>query len=99
MQRRWEKKLSIPVLTNRSAVEQDLLQVAPVIVEGEMPCPGVHVLDESCFLEVVQQQAFGSFGVGDRIGQGPRQRFTIQQFHKVKLDAITKTSSATSDAD
>lgn len=84
------KKLSATVLTYWGAVEQHLLQVASIIVEGQVPRPGVHVLDETCFLEVAQQQAFGSFSVWDRIRQGPRQRLPIQQFHKVKLSAVTK---------
>lgn len=63
-----------------------MLQVASVVVEREVPGAGVHVLDEACFLEAAQQQAFGCFGSRDGIGQRPGQRLPVQQFHKVELD-------------
>lgn len=43
-------------------MEQHLLQAAAVIVEGEVPRPRVHVLDEAGLLEAAQQEAFGGFG-------------------------------------
>lgn len=43
-------------------MEQDLLQAAAVVVEGEVPRPWVHVLDEARLLETAQQEAFGGFG-------------------------------------
>lgn len=54
--------LSPPPLTYGGAVEQHLLQAAAVVVEGEVPRPRVHVLDEAGLLEAAQQEAFGGFG-------------------------------------
>lgn len=73
------------LLTYRGAVEQHLLHVASIIVERQVPGARVHVLDEACFLEGAEQQAFGRFGSGDGITQGPGQSLPIQQLHKVKL--------------
>lgn len=82
--------LSYFFLTYRGAVEQHLLEAAAVVVESQVPGSGVHVLDEARFLEATQQQAFGSFGAWDGISQRSGQRLPVQQFHKVKLEAITK---------
>lgn len=86
----WETAFHIFFLTYRGAVEQHLLQAAAVVVESQVPGSGVHVLDEARFLEATQQQAFGSFGAWDGISQRSGQRLPVQQFHKVKLEAITK---------
>jgi len=73
-------------LTDGRAVQQHLLQVAPVVVERQVPGAGVHVLDEARLLEAAQQQAFGGFGGGDGVGQRPGQRLPVQELHKVELD-------------
>lgn len=88
-QKDWDC-LSYFFLTYRGAVEQHLLEAAAVVVESQVPGSGVHVLDEARFLEATQQQAFGSFGAWDGISQRSGQRLPVQQFHKVKLEAITK---------
>lgn len=80
-----EPRLQNRVLTYWAAVEDDLLQVASVVVQGQVPGSGVHVLDEARFLEAVQQQTFRSFDVQDGISQGSGQRLPIQQFDKVEL--------------
>lgn len=85
-----EKPRVIFFLTYRGAVEQHLLEAAAVVVESQVPGSGVHILDEARFLEATQQQAFGSFGAWDGIGQRSGQRLPVEQFHKVKLEAITK---------
>lgn len=90
MSRRLRNGLSYFFLTYRGAVEQHLLEAAAVVVESQVPGSGVHVLDEASFLEATQQQAFGSFGAWDGISQRSGQRLPVQQFHKVKLEAITK---------
>lgn len=81
-----KKSYYVILLTYGSAVQQHLLQVASIIVESEVPGAGVHVLNEACFLEAAQQQAFGCFGGQDGLSQGPGQRLPVQQFHKVELD-------------
>lgn len=87
---RPRNRLSYFFLTYRGAVEQHLLEAAAVVVESQVPGSGVHVLDEARFLEATQQQAFGRFGAWDGISQRSGQRLPVQQFHKVKLEAITK---------
>lgn len=74
--------------TYRSAVEEHLLQVPSIVVEGKVPGARVHVLDEARLLEAAQQQAFGSFGGWDWISQGPGQSLPVEQLHKVKLDTV-----------
>lgn len=90
MSQRLRNGLPYFFLTYRGAVEQHLLEAAAVVVESQVPGSGVHVLDEASFLEATQQQAFGSFGTWDGISQRSGQRLPVQQFHKVKLEAITK---------
>lgn len=57
-----KNKSAMIALTYWRAVEQHLLQVASIVVESEVPGAGVHILDEACFLQATQQQAFRSFG-------------------------------------
>lgn len=54
--------LFFPPLTYGGAVEQHLFKAAAIVVEGEVPRPRVHVLDEAGLLEAAQQEAFGGFG-------------------------------------
>ena len=78
------KEMSLP--TYRRGDEGDLFGLFPVVVDGQVPDAGVHVLDEACIVIGHRHQA--TLGA-DWSLQAPslrcQQSPPIQELHKVKL--------------
>lgn len=80
-------------LTNSGAQKQDLFHLPAIIVECQVPCSRVHVLNEACFLQRVKMDVpLLRAQVLRKFCLLFDQLLSIQELHKVKLKGGIKAS-------